>query len=133
MYRISRSLCAAHCSLSRLQLSAFQLPSTQVFVPSRGFASGDKKKGKKQAAQPAEETKKSDSLIPINIFADGKDPEVLPDDQYPDWLWHMLDPKVSPDEWETRHFEGATEKEMTDIIRIKAARKIKEYNLSKGK
>ena len=60
----------------------------------------DKKKGKKQAAQPAEETKKSDSLIPINIFAgtdvqvdyetDGKDPEVLPDDQYPDWLWHML-------------------------------------------
>lgn len=100
MYRISRSLCAAHCSLSRLQLSAFQLPSTQVFVPSRGFASGDKKKGKKQAAQPAEETKKSDSLIPINIFAgtdvqvdyetDGKDPEVLPDDQYPDWLWHML-------------------------------------------
>ena len=100
MYRISRSLCAVRCSLSRLQLPAFQLPSTQVFVPSRGFAGGDKKKGKKQAAQPAEETKKSDSLIPINIFAgtdvhvdcetDGKDPEVLPDDQYPDWLWHML-------------------------------------------
>ena len=55
----------------------------------------------------------------------------------------MQDPKVSPDEWETRHFEGATEKEMTEsvrggrvirsIIRIKAARKIKEYNLSKGK
>ena len=50
---------------------------------------------------------------------------------------------MSPDEWETRHFEGATEKEMTElvsersvmrsIIRIKAARKIKEYKLSKGK
>ena len=50
---------------------------------------------------------------------------------------------MSPDEWETRHFEGATEKDMTEwvcgrsvmrsIIRIKAARKIKEYNLSKGK
>ena len=47
-----------------------------------------------------EEKKKSDSKIPINILAgivircayriDGKDPEVLPDDQYPDWLWHML-------------------------------------------
>ena len=74
MYRISRSVCAVRCSLSRLQLSASQLPSIQgvaagVFVPTRGFAGGDKKKGKKQAAQPAEETKKSDSLIPINIYA----------------------------------------------------------------
>lgn len=53
---------------------------------------------------------------------DGKDPEVLPDDQYPEWLWHMLvafgdynkmqDPKVTPDEWETRNFEGITEKDM---------------------
>lgn len=65
----------------------------------RSFAS-DKKKGKKQQAAPVEEKKKSDSKIPINILAgsfdvyessvDGKDPEVLPDDQYPDWLWHML-------------------------------------------
>lgn len=53
---------------------------------------------------------------------DGKDPDVLPDDQYPEWLWHMLvipsdrddlqDPKVTPDEWETRKFEGITEKDM---------------------
>lgn len=66
----------------------------------RSFAGGDKKKGKKQQAAPVEEKKKSDSKIPINILAgmafyrayrvDGKDPEVLPDDQYPDWLWHML-------------------------------------------
>ena len=74
MYRISRSVCAVRCSLSQLPLFAAHLPSKQVvaagvYVPTRGFAGGDKKKGKKQAAQPAEETKKSDSLIPINIFA----------------------------------------------------------------
>ena len=34
----------------------------------RNFAAADKKKGKKQQAAPAEETVKSDSLIPINIF-----------------------------------------------------------------
>ena len=39
---------------------------TSVFA--RGFA-GEKKKGKKQAPAPAQETVKSDSLIPINIFA----------------------------------------------------------------
>ena len=81
-------------------------PTTQLFSSPllrnsiRSFAGGDKKKGKKQVDQPAEEVKASDSLIPINIYVgrflnvasvvDGKDPEVLPDDQYPDWLWHML-------------------------------------------
>lgn len=34
----------------------------------RGFAAAAPKKGKKQAAAPVEEKKKSDSLIPINIF-----------------------------------------------------------------
>ena len=24
---------------------------------------------------------------------DGKDPELMPDDQYPDWLWTLLEPR----------------------------------------
>ena len=63
-------------------------PVCSVFC--RHFAAADKKKGKRQPEAPAQEAAKSDSLIPINIYVDGKDPEVLPDDQYPDWLWHML-------------------------------------------
>ena len=27
----------------------------------------------------------------LNILKDGKDPELMPDDQYPDWLWTILD------------------------------------------
>ncbi|CBK22017.2 uncharacterized protein [Blastocystis hominis] len=102
-------LCRSNASVTRTTSLLFQTPVSSVFV--RGFA-GEKKKGKKQAAAPAQETVKSDSLIPINIYVDGKDPEVLPDDQYPEWLWHMLDPKVTPDEWETRNYEGITEKDM---------------------
>lgn len=50
---------------------------------------------------------------------------------------------MTPDEWETRNFKGMTEKDMTElglsrrlmpsVIRIKAARRIKRYNLSKAK
>ena len=29
----------------------------------------------------------------MNILKDGKDPELMPDDQYPDWLWTILDPE----------------------------------------
>ena len=29
----------------------------------------------------------------LNILKDGKEPELMPDDQYPDWLWTILDPE----------------------------------------
>ena len=29
----------------------------------------------------------------LNILKDGEDPELMPDDQYPDWLWTILDPE----------------------------------------
>ncbi|CAN0402213.1 unnamed protein product, partial [Hapterophycus canaliculatus] len=28
-------------------------------------------------------------VIPINFRKDGKDPSVMPDEDYPDWLWNM--------------------------------------------
>ena len=51
--------------------SQFALPSftSPIFLQTtRGFAAAAPKKGKKPAAAPVEEKKKSDSLIPINIF-----------------------------------------------------------------
>lgn len=58
-------LCRSSASVTRASSLLFQTPVSSVFV--RGFA-GEKKKGKKQAAAPAQETVKSDSLIPINIY-----------------------------------------------------------------
>ena len=50
---------------------------------------------------------------------------------------------MSPDEWEIRQYKGATDKDrieklfnirfMDSIIRVKAARRIKKYNMSKAK
>ena len=58
-------LCRSNASVTRTTSLLFQTPVSSVFV--RGFA-GEKKKGKKQAAAPAQETVNSDSLIPINIY-----------------------------------------------------------------
>lgn len=30
-----------------------------------------------------------------NIFKDGEDPKLKPDEEYPDWLWSLIDPPLS--------------------------------------
>ena len=45
----------------------------------------------------------------LNILKDGKDPELMPDDQYPDWLWTILDPEKGNIAMKTL---GELEKEM---------------------
>jgi len=32
-------------------------------------------------------------VAPVNIKKGGSHPKLLPHDQYPDWLWTLLDPK----------------------------------------
>lgn len=39
---------------------------------------------------PMKELKVGDPLSNITIFKDGKDPVLLPDDQYPPWIWDAL-------------------------------------------
>ena len=66
MNRVFRSVVIVNASLRTISTP----PTTQLFSSPilrnsiRSFAGGDKK----QAAQPAEEVKASDSLIPINIY-----------------------------------------------------------------
>ena len=66
MNRVFRSVVIVNASLRTITTQLFSSPILRNSI--RSFAGGDKKKGKKQAAQPAEEVKASDSLIPINIY-----------------------------------------------------------------
>eukprot|EP00903_Cladosiphon_okamuranus_P008525 g8185.t1 len=34
-------------------------------------------------------------VTPINYLKDGKDPSVMPDEDYPDWLWNMQLPSLA--------------------------------------
>ncbi|WKA04256.1 hypothetical protein VitviT2T_022311 [Vitis vinifera] len=68
-------------------------------VGCRTFAVGGKaKKGSKGGgasdapkASTLSKEVKSTTTVGANILKDGTDPKVLPDSEYPDWLWHLLD------------------------------------------
>ena len=73
MNPIFRSILTSGRSLQSLLVSSGHFTTLQFTSPMikqtvRGFAAAAPKKGKKQVAAPVEEKKKSDSLIPINIF-----------------------------------------------------------------
>ncbi|KAI8586299.1 mitochondrial ribosomal protein L37-domain-containing protein, partial [Geranomyces variabilis] len=59
----------------------------------------------------------------INILKDGKDPVAMADNQYPDWLWTLLEPKKT--EW--------TDEEKLSIkyLRTQTKEKIKANSLAK--
>lgn len=57
-------------------------------------ASGGKKKGGKGGGGGGDGAKDSAGehglgVTPINFLKDGKDPSVMPDEEYPEWLWNM--------------------------------------------
>ncbi|KAJ3149585.1 39S ribosomal protein L37, mitochondrial [Geranomyces variabilis] len=83
-----------------------------------------------QAQPPANVGPSTPSSVPegtvlkgINILKDGKDPVAMADNQYPDWLWALLEPKKT--EW--------TDEEKLSIkyLRTQTKEKIKANSLAK--
>lgn len=56
-----------------------------------GAGAGGGKGGKGGGGGDAKDDKGEHGLgvTPINYLKDGKDPSVMPDESYPDWLWNM--------------------------------------------
>lgn len=86
----------------------------------------------------------------LNILKDGKDPEFMPDDQYPDWLWTMLDPEKGNIAMKTlgeleKELEAAKKadvdlkydvmaiKDVKRLLRLRRRAKIKANNALKAK
>ncbi|KAJ2527914.1 hypothetical protein GGH20_002864 [Coemansia sp. RSA 1937] len=105
--------------------------AAQQRVLSRGFASS-------LGSQTAETNASSDTQKPVkkypaslathgtvlkglNIYKQGKDPVALKDEEYPDWLWTLLDEVP---------FEEKTVREQQRLTRSKA---IKEANFMKSR
>ncbi|KAJ1733395.1 hypothetical protein H4S06_001592 [Coemansia sp. BCRC 34490] len=72
-------------------------------------------------SRPASSAPHGTVLKGLNIYKDGKDPVALKDEEYPDWLWTIMDevPK-----------EGLSEREGQRLERSKT---IKESNFMKSK
>eukprot|EP00744_Colponema_vietnamica_P017658 GILI01024842.1.p1 GENE.GILI01024842.1~~GILI01024842.1.p1 ORF type:complete len:134 (+),score=25.46 GILI01024842.1:63-404(+) len=88
----------------------------------------------KGAAAPAKKKKDAAKgpVIPdtINIYAKGKDPQIMPDDQYPPWLFELLKPNKTLEDhlWTILKGEPIDYKTCKTIIGLMRRRMIKTNN-----
>jgi large subunit ribosomal protein L54 len=65
------------------------------------------------------------TLKGLNILKEGKDPVAMPDDQYPPWLWKMLENDGKKVNW--------SQEEMLSIEYLRSLSKAKIMNFSLNK
>mmetsp|Transcript_6477 Transcript_6477/g.10062 ORF Transcript_6477/g.10062 Transcript_6477/m.10062 type:complete len:143 (-) Transcript_6477:349-777(-) len=82
------------------------------------------------AKGPYVPTHKTRDFVPVNIYKEGKDPEVKADGEYPDWLWDLLKPEPTLSELEKIPFEARTDEQHRRFFRQHSLQKIKEKNMS---
>lgn len=118
------------------------LPKEVVGVSGRrSFAAGGKaKKGSKgggSADAPKESVLskevKSTTVVGANILKEGTDPKVLPDSEYPDWLWHLLDKRPALSELRRKDIETLPYEDLKRFVKLDNRARIKENNSIKAK
>jgi len=106
----------------------------------RTFAVGKAKKGSKGGgasdapkASTLSKEVKSTTVVGANILKDGADPKVLPDSEYPDWLWHLLDKKPALSELRRKNTETLPYEDLKRFVKLDNRARIKENNSVKAK
>ncbi|KAJ8750078.1 hypothetical protein K2173_013993 [Erythroxylum novogranatense] len=107
----------------------------------RTFSAGAKaKKGAKGGGAASDTPKetlskevKSTTVVGANILKDGADPKVLPDSEYPDWLWHLLDKRSALSELRRKETEHLSYEDLRRFVKLDNRARIKENNSVKAK
>ncbi|KAF3617133.1 putative lanC-like protein 2-like [Capsicum annuum] len=105
----------------------------------RTFAVGKKKGGKGGAAGDAPKASKiskevkASTVVGANILKDGVDPKVLPDSEYPDWLWHLLDKRPALSELRRKDLESLPYDDLKRFVKLDTRARIKENNSVRAK
>lgn len=73
------------------------------------------------------------TVLGANIAKDGADPPIKADDQYPDWLFHLLGRPVPLSELERRNPQAMATKELQRFVKLDNRRRVKENNALKAK
>ncbi|KAL3526149.1 hypothetical protein ACH5RR_014521 [Cinchona calisaya] len=101
---------------------------------------GKTKKGSKgggAADAPKESTLskevKSTTVVGCNILKDGVDPKILPDSEYPDWLFHLLDKRPALSELRRKDLETLPYEDLKRFVKLDNRARIKENNSMKAK
>ncbi|KAG8481720.1 hypothetical protein CXB51_026630 [Gossypium anomalum] len=102
-------------------------------------AAGKSKKGSKGAASDAPKASilskevKSTTVVGANILKDGTDPKIMPDSEYPDWLWHLLDKRPALSEVRRKNIETLPYEDLKRFVKLDNRARIKENNSIKAK
>lgn len=126
---------ATSCAKLSRRISLMGVPAG-----SRGFAAGGAKakKGSKgggdapKASTISNEVKAS-TVVGANILKDGVDPKVMPDADYPDWLWRLLDKRPPLSELQRRKPETLSYDELQRLTKLDNRARIKENNAVRAK
>jgi large subunit ribosomal protein L54 len=76
---------------------------------------------------------KSTTVVGANTLKDGSDPKILPDSDYPDWLWHLLDKRPALSELRRKNVETLPYDDLKRFVKLDTRGKIKENNSIKAK
>lgn len=106
----------------------------------RTYATGKAKKGSKggaaadgpKASSLSKEVKAS-TVVGGNILKEGTDPKVLPDSEYPDWLWHLLDKRPALSELRRKDIDTLPYEDLKRYVKLDNRARIKENNSLKAK
>lgn len=102
-------------------------------------AGGKAKKGPKGGGADAPKAStlskevKSTTVVGANILKDGADPKILPDSDYPDWLWHLLDKHPPLSELKRKNLETLPYEDLKRFVKLDNRARIKENNSLKAK
>ncbi|GAB2219341.1 hypothetical protein Droror1_Dr00006976 [Drosera rotundifolia] len=125
----------------RSMQNIMMLEPASRFVDYRMYAAagGSKKKGSKGGAADAPKAStlskevKSTTVVGANILKDGTDPKVLPDSEYPDWLWRLLDKRPALSELQRKDAESLPFEDLKRFVKLDNRARIKENNSVKAK
>ncbi|KAK4779394.1 hypothetical protein SAY86_006922 [Trapa natans] len=107
----------------------------------RSFATGGAKskkgsKGGKGGDAPSSKLSKevkSTTVVGANILKEGADPKILPDSEYPDWLWHLLAKSPPLSELKRKNVESLPFEDLKRFVKLDNRARIKENNSLKAK
>ncbi|KAJ7974749.1 Mitochondrial ribosomal protein L37 [Quillaja saponaria] len=76
---------------------------------------------------------KSTTVVGANILKEGADPKILPDSEYPDRLWHLLDKRPALSELRRKNIETLPYADLKRFVKLDNRARIKENNSAKEK
>ncbi|XP_052191416.1 54S ribosomal protein L37, mitochondrial [Diospyros lotus] len=125
-----------HIKMRSVVKEVIRVEGRRMFAAGGGKAKKGSKGGAAADAPKASTLSKevkSTTVVGANILKDGVDPKILPDSEYPEWLWHLLDKRPALSELRRKNIETLPYEDLKRFVKLDNRARIKENNSMKAK